>query len=235
MKKIYKLIFLSFFLVGCNSTLERKDSTQHDKGSLSQLTKTDFDRMADYEIKENTESLKILALKFYKKNPAELRKTTSDSPEITVNWLFSSQHQWKFKEINYAQGIEALNQVFDENFEGDRVLSLITGLYTMLIKAHDDKKEFDMFDSLDPQLIYNAARNVEVIVWRLSTKRKKNGELFLVTNEINGDLQNLSFEREFGKIIGRTDYFAFVLSEKKERYITRAVQGTTIRVLLPFL
>jgi len=52
---------------------------------------------------------------------------------------------------------------------------------------------------------------------------------------MNGNLQNLTFEREFGKIIGRTDYFAYVLSEKKERYITRAIQGTTIRVLLPFL
>ena len=228
-------LILSLFLIGCNSSLERKDSTQYDKGSLNQLTKTDFDRMADYEIKENTESLKILALKFFKRNPAELRKTTSDSPEVAVNWLFTSQHNWKFKEINDAQGIEALDQVFDENFKGDRVLSLITGLYTMLIIAHDNQKEFDMFDSLDPQLIYNAARNVEVIVWRLSTKRKKNGELFLVTNEINEDFQNLSFEREFGKIIGRTDYFAYVLSEKKERYITRAIQGTTLNILLPFL
>ena len=228
-------LILSLFLIGCNSSLERKGSTQYDKGSLNQLTKTDFDRMADYEIKENTESLKILALKFYKRNPAELRKTTSDSPEVTVNWLFTSQHNWKFKEINDAQGIEALNQVFDENFKGDRVLSLITGLYTMLIIAHDNQKEFDMFDSLDPQLIYNAARNVEVIVWRLSTKKKKNGDLYLVTNEINSDFQNLSFEREFGKIIGRTDYFAYVLSEKKERYITRAIQGTTLNILLPFL
>ena len=228
-------LILSLFLIGCNSSLERKDSTQYDKGSLNQLTKTDFDRMADYEIKENTESLKILALKFYKRNPVELRKTTSDSPEVTVNWLFTSQHNWKFKEINDAQGIEALNQVFDENFKGDRVLSLITGLYTMLIIAHDNQTEFDMFDSLDPQLIYNAARNVEVIVWRLSTKKKKNGELFLVTNEINSDFQNLSFEREFGKIIGRTDYFAYVLSEKKERYITRAIQGASLNILLPFL
>ena len=228
-------LILSLFLIGCNSSLERKDSTQYDKGSLNQLTKTDFDRMADYEIKENTESLKILALKFFKKNPAELRKTTSDSPEVAVNWLFTNQHNWKFKEINNAQGIEALDQVFDENFNGDRVLSLITGLYTMLIIAHDNQKEFDMFDSLDPQLIYNAARNVEVIVWRLSTKRKKNGELFLVTNEINEDFQNLTFEREFGKIIGRTDYFAYVLSEKKERYITRAIQGASLNILLPFL
>jgi len=67
-------LILSLFLIGCNSSLERKDSTQYDKGSFNQLTKTDFDRMADYEIKENTESLRILALKFYKKNPAELGK-----------------------------------------------------------------------------------------------------------------------------------------------------------------
>jgi hypothetical protein len=80
-------LILSLFLIGCNSSLERKDSTQYDKGSFNQLTKTDFDRMADYEIKENTESLRILALKFYKKNPAELRKTTSDSPEVTANMI----------------------------------------------------------------------------------------------------------------------------------------------------
>ena len=89
--------------------------------------------------------------------------------------------------------------------------------------------------ALDHRMDEFKARNVEVIVWRLSIKRKKNGELFLVTNEINSDFQNLSFEREFGKIIGRTDYFAYVLSEKKERYITRAIQGTALNILLPFL
>ena len=73
-------LILSLFLIGCNSSLERKDSTQYDKGSFSQLTKTDFDRMADYEIKENTESLRILALKFYKKNPAELRENHIRQP-----------------------------------------------------------------------------------------------------------------------------------------------------------
>ena len=56
-----------------------------------------------------------------------------------------------------------------------------------------------------------------------------------VQYEINEDFQNLTFEREFGKIIGRTDYFAYVLSEKKERYITRAIQGASLNILLPFL
>jgi len=233
--KIINIFFISIILFGCSNTIERKDSTQYDKGSFSQLKKSDFDRMADYEVRENIESLKILALKLYKKNPQELRKTTSDSPEKTISWLFGHKHDWLFTKINNSQDVEALNQVFDNNFKGDRVLSLITGLYTMLLKAHDGKINFDMLDSLDPQLIYNAARNIEVVVWRLSSKRNDLGRPFLLTNEINGNTENLSFEREFGKIIGRTDYFAYVLSEKNERFITRAIQSASVRVFLPFL
>jgi|TARA_B110000003_G_scaffold276503_1_gene323360 hypothetical protein len=233
--KVINIFFVSILLLGCSNTIERKDSTQYDKGSFSQLKKTDFDRMADYEVRENIESLKILALKLYKKNPRELRKTTSDSPEQAVSWIFNYKHNWIFDEINGAQDVDALNQVFDNNFKGDRVLSLITGLYTMLVKAHNDKTNFDMLDSLDPQLIYNVARNIEVVVWRLSTKKNNLGKQFLVTNEINSNAENLSFEREFGKIIGRTDYFAYVLSEKNERFITRAIQSASVRVFLPFL
>ena len=71
----------------------------------------------------------------------------------------------------------------------------------------------------------------------METINKKNnlGKQFLVTNEINSNAENLSFEREFGKIIGRTDYFAYVLSEKNERFITRAIQSASVRVFLPFL
>ena len=148
------ILICTLFIYSCSgSTLQKKNSTQYDKGSINQFGKSDFDRMADYEIRENIESLKILMLKFYKKNPNQLKKSTSDNAEKMTNWVFNGNHNWKFKRINNAQGVDALNQVFDDNFEGDRVLSLITGLYTMLIKAHGDKKEFYIFDSLDPQKI----------------------------------------------------------------------------------
>mgnify|MGYP001302195178 FL=1 len=229
------IIFLTLALFSCSSsTLQRKDSTQYDKGSINQFGKSDFDRMADYEIRENIESLKILMIKFYKKNPNQLKKSTSDNAEKMTNWVFNGNHNWKFKRINNAQGVDALNQVFDDNFEGDRVLSLITGLYTMLIKAHGDKKEFYIFDSLDPQKIYNSSRNFEIIVWKLSSKKNNKGQLYLISNEIGSSQANLSFEREFGKIIGRTDYFAFTLSEKTERAVTRAIQSFTTGIFLPF-
>ena len=229
------IIFLTLALFSCSSsTLQRKDSTQYDKGSINQFGKSDFDRMADYEIRENIESLKILMIKFYKKNPNQLKKSTSDNAEKMTNWVFNGNHNWKFKRINNVQGVDALNQVFDDNFEGDRVLSLITGLYTMLIKAHGDKKEFYIFDSLDPQKIYNSSRNFEIIVWKLSSKKNNKGQPYLISNEISSSQANLSFEREFGKIIGRTDYFAFTLSEKTERAVTRAIQNFTAGIFLPF-
>ena len=229
------IIFLTLTLFSCSSsTLQRKDSTQYDKGSINQFGKSDFDRMADYEIRENIESLKILMIKFYKKNPNQLKKSTSDNAEKMTNWVFNGNHNWKFKRINNVQGVDALNQVFDDNFEGDRVLSLITGLYTMLIKAHGDKKEFYIFDSLDPQKIYNSSRNFEIIVWKLSSKKNNKGQPYLISNEISSSQANLSFEREFGKIIGRTDYFAFTLSEKTERAVTRAIQSFTTGIFLPF-
>jgi hypothetical protein len=182
------IIFLTLALFSCSSsTLQRKDSTQYDKGSINQFGKSDFDRMADYEIRENIESLKILMIKFYKKNPNQLKKSTSDNAEKMTNWVFNGNHNWKFKRINNAQEVDALNQVFDDNFEGDRVLSLITGLYTMLIKAHGDKKEFYIFDSLDPQKIYNSSRNFEIIVWKLSSKKNNKGQLYLISNEIGSD------------------------------------------------
>jgi len=229
------IILIFLLLTGCaNNTLKNKDATQYDRSSISQFGKTDFDRMADYEIRENIESLKILMVKFYKKNPKELRKTSSDNAEIVTNWVFNAKHDWKFKSINFAQGTDALNQVFDESFEGDRVLSLITGLYTMIKKAHGDKIEFFIFDSLNAQLIYNSARNVEIVLWKLSTKKNITGQLFLVSNEMDKNKENLSFEREFGKVIGRIDYFAYALSEKSERGITRALQGIATGIFLPF-
>jgi len=231
-------ILLSMTLIsGCGgSKLDRKDSTQYDKGSFNQLGKLDFDRMADYEIRENFESLKTLMIKLYKKNPRELKKTTSDNPEQAAIYFFSNpKHKWNIEGINYKRDFDAIYQAFDENFEGDRVLSLIAGLYTMILEAHGGKTEFYIVDSIEPQNLYNLARNFEIVVWMLSTKKDSSGKLFLVTNEIKEDVSNLSFEREFGKMIGRTDYFAYTLSEKTERVITRFIQGAVGTVLIPFI
>jgi hypothetical protein len=204
-----------------------------DSNSLRQLGKTDLDRLADVQMRENTQTLRLLMLKLYKRNPKALKKSTSDSAEVMVDWVFEGAHDWKFRQINGLQGTDALYLAFSPDYDGDRVLPLIVGLQTMLVAAHGGKTEFFMTDSLDPQRIYNASRNVEIAVWKLSNAKDAQGQLLLLTNELNDHEHNLSFEREFGKIIGRLDLFAITLSEKSQRMITRAAQSLATALFIP--
>jgi len=206
---------------------------EEDGNAITQLGKTDMDRMADVEIRENTQSLKLLMVKLYKRNPRELHKSTSGSAEEMADWVFEGEHGWKFKRINEVQDTEALYLAFSPSYEGDRVLPFIVGLYTMLLKAHGGKTEFFLTDSIDPQSVYNASRNVEIADWKLSNTRYDSGQLYLLSNEINDSGRNLSFEREMSKIVGRLDLYAITLAEKKQRFITRATQSLATAIFLP--
>jgi hypothetical protein len=103
----------------------------------------------------------------------------------------------------------------------------------MLVKAHGGRIEFYLTDSIDPQSVYNAARNVEIADWKLSNARDENGQLYLLTNEINETERNLSFEREFGKIVGRLDLLAIALAERSQRLISRVTQNLATAAFLP--
>ncbi len=71
-------------------------------------------------------------------------------------------------------------------------------------------------------------------MWKLSNARDESGQLYLLTNEINDVERNLSFEREFGKIIGSLDLYALTLSEKLQRTLTRVAQTLATALFLPF-
>ncbi|HEY8355421.1 MAG TPA: hypothetical protein VIK69_10470 [Methylophilaceae bacterium] len=228
---------LALVLAACASTPQGKEKPvpeQPDRTTINQLGKTDFDRMADVEMRENTISLRTLMLKLYKRNPRELRKSTTDPAEKMVEWVFEGNHNWQFEAIQNKQGTDAIFLAFSPDYQGDRVLPFIVGLQTMLVSAHGGKTDFYLPDSLDPQKIYNAARNVEIAAWKLSNARDQDGKLYLLSNEIGENERNLSFEREFGKIVGRTDTFAITLAEKSQRLITRIVQNLATAAFLPF-
>lgn len=228
---VFFCLLLSIYLP--IQSLDAKEIVEPDRQSSNQLGKTDFDRMADHEIRENIQSLRTLMIKLYKRNPSELKKSTSDDAEKMVNWVFNGNHNFNFEAINNLQGTDAIYLAFNEEYKGDRVLPFIVGIYTMLIKAHGGKKEFYLFDSVDPQLLYNASRNIETAVWKLSNAKDVSGKPFLLANELTEKENNLSFEREFGKIIGRTDFLAFTLSEKTERSITRVIQNLATGIFIP--
>lgn len=62
----------------------------------------------------------------------------------------------------------------------------------------------------------------------------KNGELILISNSADPqDVNNLSFEREFGKIIGIQDVLARSVENKSIRSIRFAVVNLAVMIFLP--
>ena len=239
-KRYLILLFTSSSLVACalNSPVDRKPIPERsDRSSGNQFAKSDFDRMADVEISENMQSLRNLMIKLYKRNPHELAKSTADNAEKMATWVIEGeqQHHSLFKEIDNKQGTEAIFLSFKPEYTGDRVLPFIVGLKTMLLQAHGNKTDFYLTDTIDPQHLYNVARNIEIAAWKLSNARDETGKLYLLSNEINDTDKNLSFEREFGKMIGRTDLYAIALAEKSERFIVRVMQNLATAIFLPFM
>jgi len=138
--------------------------------------------------------------------------------------VFDRSQAWRFPELDYARGIDALYLAFKPEFGGDRVFAFTVGLASMIYEAYGGKDEFYFVDTVEPQPIYNAARNVEIAVWKLSNARDASGQLFLLSNDSGGDPPNLSFEREFGKLIAHQDVLARILAQRENRTLRRIVQ-----------
>lgn len=249
MRSIVLFAVLLLSLTACStapSTNQSASGATSPVGALfdpNQLVKSDIDRVADAYRQEIFRSLRVLAEKLYRRNPAEWRKSGVANVQDAVERLMSPAHQWRFAEFEGRYGTDAVQLAFNEDFRGDRVLALIGGLGGMMHQAFEGKTEFYMLDDLDPQKLYNSARNVEIAVWRLSHRRMADGRLFLLSNEAAssagaeaGEAEqpaNLSFEREFGKIIGHFDLLSRIIADKLNRTVVKVVQSVATAVFLP--
>lgn len=231
--RLIPLIFLSLF-AGCvttgTGTTPRKPPAGFDP---NQVAKSDVDRVAEAHQREVFASLKRLAEKLYRRNPREWKKGGQPSLEAAVARIFETDHRWAFRELEGKRGTDAIHLAFREDYTGDRVLALIAGLGGMTMTAFNDKSELFLLDDLDPQALFNAARNVEIAVWKLSNAHAPNGELYLLSNEGAGPVRNLSFEREFGKIIGNLDLISKIIADKTNRIVAKVFQNLATAIFLP--
>jgi hypothetical protein len=201
--------------------------------SASQLAKTDIDRVAEAHQREIFSNLRLLAEKLYRRNPRELKKSGQTSIAAGMARIFEGRHAWNFPELQGKRGAQAIHLAFQEDYSGDRVLAFSAGLGGMIQTAFQNKTEFFVLDDLDPQSLYNAARNVEIAVWKLSNGRTSQRELFLLSNEGAGPIQNLSFEREFGKVIASLDVLSKIIADKTNRTVVKVIQSLATAVFLP--
>lgn len=199
---------------------------------LQNLAKSDISLVADVHIRESNELLEALVTKLYKRNPRELNKNPGQTIENRIKQIFGDPGQLQFTELQDKESIDAIMLGFDDNFEGDRVFALGVGLRGMLYRAYNQRMELFILDQLDAQKLYNSARNVEILAWRLAHRRDAKGELFLLTNSTEQTI-NLSFERLFGKLIAVQDVMAQITADRTERTINKIVHGIASAVFLP--
>lgn len=219
-------------LAGCSSPGTAPREGRLPLFAPQHLVKSDIDRFAEAHQQRIFMSLRRLAEKLYRRNPREWRKIGVDGVDTAVARIFDGNHGWRFEELGYRRDIDALQIAFQPEYPGDRVTAFIVGLSSMVQTAFGNKVEFYLLDELDAQRIYNAARNVEIAAWKLASARDASGQPLLLSNEI-GEVTNLSFEREFGRIIGQLEVLSDVLEEKTERTVTRVVQNMATAVFLP--
>lgn len=219
-------------LVGCNSAGQRNSPVQGQPFELGNVAKSDVDMVAEVHLGRSLQHLRSLTEKLYRRNPREWRKGGAASVEAAVDRIFGNGRDGSFPELKRQRSIHAMRLAFDEAYAGDRVLALMEGLRGMLLDSYNGKQEFYLVDELDPQKLYNAARNVEIAVWKLSNDRDGNGRLFLLSNEISESGRNLSFERLFGKVIALQDSMAQIVADATNRRIKNVIQSVASSVFI---
>ncbi len=231
---------LALLLGGCVTTMGpasvQRGETQVAPLTAAELAQSDANRMATLGMRDNLDSLFRLLDKLYRRNPAEWRKTGASSRDAAIAQVRSAiENRTPWPELQGKRDIAALSLALSPEFRGDRVAAFIYASADMLIVAHGGKTTFYLVDGVDAQYVYNAARNIESAVWLLATRRNANGQPLLLADEISERERNLSFEREFGKIIGRLDLLSEVLTEKYRRAVITYVQNLAGASFLQFL
>lgn len=231
MTAAFLLFFIAFFaLDGCATKVGagRQKETQF---SPRYLAKTEIDRVIDANRADVMLGLRRVAEKLYKRNPGEWKKSGQPGIDAALNRLFAGRLD--FPELEGRREGAAALHAFSANYSGDRVLAVMAGLVDMVDAAFEHKDDFYVLDGLDEQKLYNCARNVEIAVWKMSSARTAGGQALLVSNELDPNNPNLSFEREFGRVIGLLDFMSKIVADKHGRSITRLTQSIATAVFLP--
>ncbi len=220
-----------FLLLACITTMFLSGCSELTSFQVKSLAKTDIDVISEIHFNNVTQYIRTLTEKLYKRNPVELLKRPQESVEARIEKIFQCPTVNRYAEVELKTSTEAILLGFDPDFKGDRVFAMMYGLYTMILASYNNKCEFFLLDQLSEKKLYYSARNIEIFVWRLKSRRKDNGEPFILTNCIEGPVQNLSYERLFGKMIALQDSMTQIVADRTGRVIKEIAQAAGMAFL----
>lgn len=222
-------------LSGCASPeIKRKDGARSARPfNAANLAKSDVDMMAEINQRELLGSIRRISEKLYRRNPQEFLKSGHANVNTACTLILNQAQTWRMENVSPPEWEPLFRLSFQENYAGDRVHAFMTALTSMLMASYDYKTDFFLPDILTAQKLYNSARNIEVAVWKLSNARYPDGEKILISNSMDSGAPNLSFEREFGKLIAHQDLLALIIEDKSNRSISRVFQNVAAFAFFP--
>lgn len=153
----------------------------------------------------NFDSLYLLMFKLYWCNLVEWKKIVVICEEVEKKVKLVIEQCQVWFELQGKCDIQVMMLVLLLEFKGDWVVVFIDVIVDMIIVVYGNKIEFFLVDGFDVQYFYNVVCNVEIVVWIFFSCKNVNGVFLLLFDEIGSEVCNLSFEWEFGKIVGCFD------------------------------
>lgn len=198
------------------------------KQPLRNLAKTDIDIISDIHIQMLRTHMQELALTLYDNNADHLAKAPYLSLENRMVQILDHPTDVAYREISYKQSTEAIELAFNPHHGGDRVFVLLLGISSMLRLSYNNLEELFLLDELDPQMLYDSARNLEAIAQRLHS------ETFLGRTSINlgSASERQSVENRLASMVSIQDMMAKIIASKTKRMIKTAVHSATT-ILIP--
>lgn len=222
---LLSLVLWLILLTACshNPNATKVVAADPDSGGLERFAKSDIDEVVELHQRTIIYDLKLLMGKLYRRNPNPRQDKQSRTIEESVELVFTMplidlHPHW----INKS-GSEIINLAFDEQYQGDRVFAFIVGLRKMVMSSYGNQTEFYYFTNVSEQKLYNSARNIEVAAWMLANKKDKAGHFYLLSDSLENEFRNLSFQRLIGKLIATQDNIANIIDHKEGRIIRTTV------------
>ncbi|QLG96448.1 hypothetical protein HZF02_16595 [Pseudomonas yamanorum] len=227
-------VVLMLCTIGCSQQQGRDIARQLSDGKPDEFFQTSVDRMATLGMHDNLQSLYLLMSKLYLRNPSQWRQSGyPDAVSAAREVRQAIELRRPLPALGERRDLDALSYSLSPEFRGDRVGAFIYAIGSMLVTAHGGRTEFYMTNSINPQFVSNAARNIEKATWLLSQRQDANGVLLLFSNEISEEASNLSFAVEFGKIVARLDLLTQMLDERYRRVALNYAQSLLLMNFLP--
>ena len=197
---------------------------------VKDLVKSDTAFFVEAVRSELDQSLSVLLVKLYRRNPVQLPATSS--VETRVAQLKAPK--LSLQEFGGPKPDELVRMAFAEDFTGDRAYAFVAGLQSMVNHAFDHRREYLLLDDLpSAQFVYNSARNIETAAYLLRTQRNSSGEPYLYADGIQDGILNASYSQLMGEMIGLQDALSKALAKKDQRTLNAVARGAASFVFLP--